>query len=181
MRAIFLAKQLQQLEDSLRKCRAQIETLYAARKNEAAILDSLPGAGPKLAPRLLVKLAVHSRQLPDFSAMQCISGTSPISYQSGQMNKVYMRRNCDKGFRNALIQLANLSRKSCTWAAVYYDTHKEKGKTHACALRCLANKWVKIIWKMWQSQTLYDPETHSKNQKKHGSWMFALVDTQGVD
>jgi len=43
------------------------------------------------------------------------------------------------------------------------------GKSHACALRCLAQRWLKILWKMWQTHTPYDPEYHARNQQKHGS------------
>jgi hypothetical protein len=48
------------------------------------------------------------------------------------------------------------------------------GKSHACALRCLAQRWLKILWKMWQTHTPYDPEYHARNQQKHGSWVLQL-------
>ena len=40
--------------------------------------------------------------------------------------------------------------------------------------RCLGQRWLKIIWKMWQSSNLYDPELHMKNQTAHGSWLVQL-------
>ena len=51
---------------------------------------------------------------------------------------------------------------------------RERGKSHACALRCLGQRWLKILWKMWQDRTRYDAELHSRNQLKHGSWVLKI-------
>ena len=47
------------------------------------------------------------------SALQSLAGTAPVSYQSGQIHKVYLRRHCNKVLRHAVHMWANLSRKSC--------------------------------------------------------------------
>jgi hypothetical protein len=39
----------------------------------------------------------------------------------------------------------------------------------------LGQRWLKIVWKMWQTHTCYDGELHARNQKKHGSWVLKLV------
>ena len=46
----------------------------------------------------------------DPSALQCLAGTAPVSYQSGQIHKVYLRRHCNKLLRHAVHFWANLSR-----------------------------------------------------------------------
>jgi hypothetical protein len=69
---------------------------------------------------------------------------------------------------------AGCSLKTCAWAAAYYTAKRAAGKSHACALRCLAQRWLKILWKMWQTHTPYDPEYHARNQQKHGSWVLQL-------
>jgi hypothetical protein len=69
---------------------------------------------------------------------------------------------------------ANLSRKSCPWANVYYTQLRTRGKSHACALRCLGQRWLKILWKMWHTHTPYDAEFHARNQLKHGSWVLKI-------
>jgi len=51
---------------------------------------------------------------------------------------------------------------------------RKRDKSHACALRCLGQRWLKILWKMWQTGTRYDAELHQKNQLKHGSWVLKL-------
>ena len=57
---------------------------------------------------------------------------------------------------------ANLSQKPCPWAAVYYEQCRTRGKNHACAPRCLGQRWLKILWKMWQTGTRYDAELHAQ-------------------
>ena len=106
--------------------------------------------------------------------MQCLAGTAPVSFQSGKIFQVHMRRACNKNFRHAVHLWVDESRHYCTWAQTYYATLKSKGKSHACALRCLGQRWLKILWKMWQTHTVYKPELHAKNQLKHGSWVLKL-------
>lgn len=88
------------------------------------------------------------------------------------MTQVRMRRACNLHLRHALHLLCDLSRARCTWAMTYYEGLKERGKTHAQALRCLGQRWLKIIFRMWHSRELYDGELHTRNQLQHGSWVF---------
>jgi hypothetical protein len=69
---------------------------------------------------------------------------------------------------------ADLSRKRCAWAEVYYQHKRDEGHSHATALRCLANRWTKILWKMWHTHSRYDEALHTRNQILHGSWIIAL-------
>ena len=47
--------------------------------------------------------------------------------------------------------------------------------SHACALRCLGQRLLKIVFKMISDKKPYDGELHARNQKKHGSWVLDLV------
>ena len=98
-----------------------------------------------------------------------------MSYQSGQVHKVNLRRACNKSLRHAMHLFADKSRAQCVWAAAYYDALRERGKSHAQALRSLGQRWLKIIWKMWQTRTAYDADLHMKNQLAHGSWVLKLT------
>ena len=69
---------------------------------------------------------------------------------------------------------ADLSRKKCAWAQAYYQAHRAKGQSHATAVRCLGQRWLKILWTMWQSGTSYDESLHLRNQIKHGNWLLSL-------
>ena len=96
---------------------------------------------------------------------------------SGNSRVVMFRHSCNKTLRATMHLWADLSRKSCAWAEVYYKQKRAQGKTHAAALRCLAMRWLKILWKMWQTHTPYDEALHLKNQTRHGSWVLKLMPT----
>ena len=70
---------------------------------------------------------------------------------------------------------ADCSRAMCGWAQAYYKAQREKGKSHACALRCLGHRWLEVLWKMWQDRTTHDGELHARNQQKHGSWVMQIL------
>ena len=169
--AVALAKQLSALESQLAIYRERIEEIFAQHPDNA-LFGSLPGAGPKLAPRLLSEIGSDRALFEDAQGLQCLAGTAPVHYQSGKVLKVRMRRACNKSLRHSIHLFADKSRAKCPWASIYYNAHRERGKTHSDALRCLAQRWLKIIWKMWQTGTPYNGEHHLRNQMAHGSWLF---------
>ena len=171
--AVARCKQLRVLEAQLEEYRRRIEALFASHP-DSGTFGSLPGAGPKLAPRLLSEIGSDRALYPDAQGLQCMAGTAPVSYQSGKIHKVSLRRACNRNLRYAMHLFADKSRAQCTWAATYYQALRERGNTHAQALRCLGQRWLKIIWKMWQSRTAYDGELHLRNQLAHGSWVLQI-------
>jgi transposase len=171
--AVALAQMLRVLQKQLEAYRAQIEALFAEHPDHG-LFGSLPGAGAKLAPRLLSELGSDRSLLADAQALQCLAGTAPVSFASGQAKRVLLRRHCNKHLRAAVHLWADLSRRCCPWATVYYQALRKRGKTHACALRCLGQRWLKILWKMWQTHQPYLPDLHTRNQIQHGSWVLKL-------
>ena len=79
------------------------------------------------------------------------------------------------GAREYVDLWADLSRRACVWAEAYYQKKKADGMNHTAALRCLGQRWVKILWKMWQTGTPYNEALHLKNQTRHGSWLIQLL------
>jgi transposase len=171
--ALARVRMLRTLQGQLDAYRTEIEKLFAEHPDHN-LFGSLPGAGPKIAPRLLGEIGSDRARYEDPTGLQCLAGTAPVSYQSGQIHKVYLRRHCNKPLRHAVHLWANSSRRYCAWAAVYYDQLRARGKSHACALRCLGQRWLKILWKMWQTGTPYDSELHTRNQLQHGSWVLKI-------
>jgi len=171
--AVSRAKMLRLIERQLAVYRERIEALFA-RHPDHELFASLPGAGPKLAPRLLSEIGEDRERFEDAQSVQCYAGTAPVSFQSGQISRVTVRRSCNLHLRQAVHLWVDLSRKYCVWAQTYYRTHRAKGQSHACALRCLGQRWLKILWKMWLTKTPYDANLHQQNQVKHGSWVLQL-------
>lgn len=49
--------------------------------------------------------------------------------------------------------------------------------SHDCALRCLGQRWIKIIYKMLETNKPYDEALHMRNQVTLGSWIIELTAT----
>lgn len=172
--AITLARQLRIVQAQLDEYRSRIEKLFAQHPDHE-IFESLPGAGDKLAPRLLAEIGAQREQFDDAIALQSYAGVVPATHQSGKSCWNRIRWACNKHLRSAAHLWVDLSRRYCAWADIYYKKKKRGGMAHATALRCLAARWFKIISKMWKDHTVYDEATHTRNQVNHGSWIIDLL------
>ncbi|MGH8673078.1 MAG: IS110 family transposase [Burkholderiales bacterium] len=185
-----LVAQLRLLQDHLDEYRRQITERFE-RHPDHDLFGSLPGAGEKLAPRLpltdpgpvkglLAELGDDRARFDSHESLQCYAGTAPVSYESGQIRKTRLRHACSRILRSTVHLWASLSRMKCPWAEAYYRRKREQGQSHACALRCLGQRWLKILWKMWQTRSRYDAELHQRNQVGHGSWVIGLLPAVGT-
>jgi hypothetical protein len=55
------------------------------------------------------------------------------------------------------------------WARVYYQQQREKGKSHQAAVRALAFKWIRILYRCWQERTSYDESVYLQALHHRGS------------
>lgn len=171
--AVTLARQLCLLQTQLDEYRKRIGELFDNHPDRDCF-GSLPGAGAKLAPRLLGEIGNDRARFASHQSLQTYAGTAPATVQSGKRSFAKMRQACNKTLRSTIHLWADLSRTKCAWAQTYYQQKKEQGMTHAAALRCLGHRWLKILWKMWQTHTPYDEALHTRNQVRHGSWAITL-------
>jgi transposase len=172
--ALTLCAQLRILQKQIDTYRRRIETLFAQHP-DANIFSSLPGTGPKIAPRLLAEFGDDRSRFDSAQSAQRFAGMAPVSFQSGQVRVVRHRLACNKFLKHTVHLWANLSRARCAWAEAYYQHKRAQGKTHAGAVRCLAQRWLKILWRMWIDRTTYDEALHARNQARHGSWVAPLL------
>ena len=172
--AVSLAKQLRTLEASLREYRKRIEELFDEHP-DSDIFSSLPGAGPKLAPQLLSHFGSRRDNYKDARALQQLSGTVPVTVRSGRICHHRFRWECSKEFRNTMHQFALHSIRYCAWAHAFYDEAKERGQSNALALRNLAAKWIKIIFRMWLEHIPYDDSRYLASLKKRNSPLIQLL------
>jgi transposase len=175
--AVSLAKVLRTLQQQIDEYRRRIGQVFGTHPDHD-IFGSLPGAKEILAPRLLAELGSVREQYPDAQALQCMAGASPVSYQSGQINKCRLRRACNKVLRATVHLWANASRATCEWAQAYYERKRKEGQSHAAALRCLGKRWLKILWTMWQHGQKYDESMHLETLRRRGSLTAAALARQ---
>ncbi len=172
-----LCKLLRTLQQQLEHYREQIEALFEKHPDHD-LFGSLPGAKKVLAPRLLAAIGSDPSRYTTFEVLQCFAGTAPISFESGQIHKAKVRWACDKFLRHTIHLGADWFRKASAWGQTYYRKKRKDGMSHACALRCLGQRLLKIVFRMITDKKPYDAELHARNQQKHGSWVLALVEKE---
>jgi len=163
---LSLVKQLWVVLEEIASYDKAIRPLFL-RHDEHELWSSLPGAGKRLAPRLLAEWGEDRSRYADAASVQTLAGTAPVPFQSGHYAKAHKRFACCKPLRNALHQFAWQSTLQEEWARDYYQRKRAEGKTHSMAVRALANVWVRIIYRMWVSHTSYHTQTFEAAKLAH--------------
>jgi transposase len=170
-----LARELKALNESISQYDDEIEKLYS-KHNDKDLYDSLPTAGPIMAPRLLSAMGTDRSRFSTAEELANFVGISPVREQSGNTTWVHWRFACNKHLRQAFIEWSFLSMRTCFWAEEFYKSQREKGKSHNIAVRALAFKWIRIIFRMWKNKTPYSEATYLKAlQKSRSHLVQALV------
>jgi transposase len=163
---LSLVKQLLVVVEEIAGYEKEIRTLFLTHQDHE-IWSSLPRAGSRLAPRLLAEWGDDRTRYADATSVAELAGTAPVPFQSGNYARAHKRFACVKPWRNDLYQFAWQSTLSEPWAASYYQRKLAEGKTHSMALRSLANIWVRIMYRMWMSETCYQAETFEAAKLAH--------------
>jgi len=147
----------------------------AAAHPDTAIFASLPGAGPVLAPRLIVAFGTHRDRYQDAYEMQSYSGIAPVTESSGKSEWVHFRFACPKFLRQTFHEFAGCSIQSSEWAKAYYRHLREENKSHQAAVRSLAFKWIRIIFRCWKDRKPYDEEIYMQSLRRRGSLLVGVL------
>lgn len=134
---------------------------------DSGLFGGLPGAGKRLAPRLLAEWGDDRTRYAGSPSVQALAGTAPVAFASGNYAKAHKRYACLKPLRNALHQFAWQSVKQEGWARLYYQRKRAEGKSHSMAVRVLANGWVRIIYAVWVQHARYDTAIFEAAQLAH--------------
>jgi transposase len=157
--AILLASLLHQEHQAKRKALKDLQGLFL-KHADYALYHSLPGAGCFLEPALLAKFGDDRQRFPSASSVQALAGTCPITRRSGKQKHVHYRLACDREFRSIAVNWAKASLHVSVWANLYYQKIRPGCSSENHALRCLANRWLAILWRLWQDHTSYDEPLH---------------------
>ena len=120
------------------------------------LFESLPGAGKALAPRLLAAMGSDRNRFELAIEIQQLSGIAPVTESSGKSSWVHRRQACPVFLRQTFHEFAKESIKQSAWARAFYDQQRAKGNQHNAALRSLAFKWIRIIFRCWKDSVPYD-------------------------
>jgi transposase len=97
------------------------------------------------------------------------SGIAPVIERSGKSCRVRWRYFCPKFLRQSFVEYAGESVRHSFWARAYYEQQRAKGKSHQAAVRALAFKWIRIIYRCWQTRTVYDEVKYLEELRRKGS------------
>ena len=92
-----------------------------------------------------------------------------MTKRSGGSCYIHRRYLCPKFHRQSFHEYAKESILWSRWAAAYYLQQRTKGSPHHTAVRALAFKWQRIIWRCWQDRKPYDEETYEAALRRSGS------------
>jgi transposase len=137
--------------------------------SDYALFNALPGAGPHLAPRLLVAFGEQRDRFNGASEFQRYAGIAPVTERSGNKSWVHWRWQCPTFLRQTLVEWAGQTINKSFWAGAYYRQQIAKGSSHQAAVRSLAFKWVRILYRCWQTRTPYDESKYLDALRRRGS------------
>jgi transposase len=142
------------------------------------LFDSFPGAGKVLAPRLLAAFGTDRGRFAAAHEVQQLSGIAPVTERSGKSCFIHRRWACPKFLRQSFHEFAAQSIRWSPWARAYYKQQRERGNRHHAAVRSLAFRWIRIIYRCWQTGVAYNEETYQQALRRRGSPLVKLLDAQ---
>lgn len=169
-----LARQMKTAIAAIKEFDQQIAELCAGHE-DYHLFASLPGSGSVYSSRLLAAFGTDRERFASADEVARLSGVAPVIERSGQSCWIRWRYFCPKFLRQSFHEYAGESVKHSFWARAYYAEQKSKGKSHQAAVRALAFKWIRIIYRCWQTRTEYDEVTYLENLRKKGSPLLSYA------
>jgi transposase len=171
---LALVEQLRVTLQAIDRFDAEIATVSETLP-DYALFRALPGAGASLAPRLLAAFGEQRERYQSAAEVQRYTGIAPVTESSGKKHWVHWRLQCPTFLRQTLVEWAGATIPRSFWAAAYYRQQRDKGCSHQAAVRALAFKWIRILYRCWQTRTLYDESTYLNALKRRGSPLLASI------
>jgi len=133
------------------------------------IFDSLPGAGAVMAPRLAVAFGFERSRYDAAAELQQYSGIAPVTEQSGRHWWVHARWGYPTFLHQTFHEFAQASLPHSTWARAFYHEQRDRGAGHHAAIRALAFRWIRILFRLWKTGEEYDEQRYIEVLKRKRS------------
>jgi transposase len=162
------AVQLRTLIRAIQRLDKRTAELFAQHP-EHDLFDSFPGAGAVCGPRLLAVFGTDRSRWTSAVELQSHSGIAPVTEKSGNSCWIHHRLACAKFVKQTFHEFADQSIRYSAWARAYYDLQRSRGKDHHAALRALAYKWIRIIFRCWKDGKPYDEAIYIQSLRRRAS------------
>jgi transposase len=176
LQALTLVAQLEVALESIRTYDEAIAAL-APQLPDYGLFNVLPGAGPSLTPRLMVAFGEQRERYACAAEVQMYGGIAPVTQRSGQSTWIHWRWQCPTFMRQTFVEWAAQTINKSYWAGLYYYQQREKGCSHQAAVRALAFKWIRILYRCWKTRTPYDEARYLKALQDRGSPLLKMAET----
>ena len=117
------------------------------------------------AAELLAEIGDCRARYPTRDTLAADAGQAAVAIESGKRKAACFRWACNKRLRGAVCTLADTTRHHNPWAHDLYATARGRGHDHPRAIRTLGRAWCRILWRLWQDRTPYDPARHRALQQ----------------
>jgi transposase len=171
-----IARQIEQLNQGIAEFDERLEEA-AANHPDAQLFRSLPGAGKVMAPRLMAAFGSDRGQYESAEQIQAKSGIAPITKQSGKTRFVLKRYACPKYLRQTFHEFAEFARRFSDWSRAFYKMKRAAGMKHNAAIRALAYKWIRIIFRVWQTRIPYSETRYIEQLRQKNSPVINFLET----
>ena len=171
---LMFVDQLEALQKHITGYDRVIEGLFQEH-GDADIFKSFPGSGTVYAPRLLAAFGTIRDRYESAQSIQSLSGIAPVVEASGKKHWVHRRWGCQRFMRQSFHEYAAESIRHSIWARAWYAKARERGMGHHAAVRALAFKWIRIMFRCWKDSKPYDELVYLTALKKRGSSLWQVI------
>lgn len=176
LRMVLIVEELELVSRTIKLYDKKIQAVFAEHPDHQ-VFANLPGAGPTFAPRLLSSIGTRRDEYSAATNLQRASGIAPVTKQSGKTKHVHRRYRCSVFFKQSIHEWAAETRLWSAWAAAFYQMKRAGGMNHHTAVRALAYKWLRVLWRCWQDHSIYDENKYLAALRKHGSPIITWIQT----
>jgi transposase len=160
-----LVRLIQTLRDGIAALDEEIRQL-AITHPDFSIFDSLPGAGKVMVPRLIAAMGSCRERFSSAQEIQSYVGIAPVLQRSGKTQCTHFRWACPKFLRQTFHEWAGHSIAWSSWAKTHYQRLRARGKAHHAAVRALAFKWIRILFRCWKDRKPYDAALYENTLRR---------------
>jgi transposase len=163
---LSLVAALKPLVEQIGMLDSRIACAVRAHPDGEVFLSLFRNPGSTLtAAKLLSEIGDRRERYPSAEALAADAGMCPVAKESGKRKVATFRRACDKRLRDTLAILPDSSRQHNPWARDVYLRARGRRCDHPHAIRVLGRAWVRVVWRMWQDGTPYDPDKHGSRRR----------------
>ena len=168
MKARHLTESIATLRDQITRLELRRDELVADHP-DSTIFASFPGAGRATVPRLIAAFGTRRERYQSAFEVECDTGVAPVHVASGNTDRVSVRRACQKFTRQTFHEFAGQTIPRCAWAKAYYQAHCHKPQQHHAAVRALAFKWIRILFRCWKDRKPYDEQLYLTSLRRRSA------------